>query len=96
MKIQKITPQKKQECVAYALSHPEIALRQLAHDFGIGYSTLQRWVREARQSGQEGSSRSLTPDQLRIKQLEKENAHLREVNEIIKKAHVYFVNHPSR
>jgi transposase len=96
MKTQKITTQKKQECVAYALSRPEIGLRQLADDFGVGYSTLHKWVRDARQNGQEGASRSLSPDQLRIKQLEKENAHLREVNEIIKKAHVYFVNHPSR
>ena len=39
---------------------------------------------------------NITPVQQRIKALEKENTHLREVNEIIKKAHVYFVNHPSR
>jgi transposase len=38
---------------------------------------------------------NLSPEQQRIKALEKENAHLREVNEIIKKEHVYFVNHPS-
>jgi transposase len=42
--------------------------------------------------GQVGTQRQLTPEQLRIKALEKEVAHLREVNEIVKKAHVYFVH----
>ncbi len=93
---QKISAQKKAESINYALSHPEIGLEQLAKELGVGYSTLHKWVREARQAGQEGAQRQLSPEQKRIAQLEKENAHLREVNEIIKKAHVYFVNNPSR
>jgi hypothetical protein len=48
---------------------------------------------QARQKGFVGSERALTPEQQRIKALEKETAQLREVNEIIKKANVYFVNH---
>jgi transposase len=40
--------------------------------------------------------RELSGEQQRIRQLEREVAHLKEVNEIIKKAHVYFVNNPSR
>jgi transposase-like protein len=92
----KISPQKKSECINYALSHPEISLEQLAKDFGIGYSTLHKWIREARAAGLEGVQRELSPEQKRIVQLEKEVSHLREVNEIIKKAHVYFVNNPSR
>lgn len=91
-----ISPQKKQECIDYALVHPEIGAKQLAADLGIGYSTLSRWLRQARQKGVEGANRDLSAEQQRIKDLEKENAHLREVNEIIKKAHVYFVNNPSR
>ena len=96
MRNPKITPQKKQECVAYAFSHPEISVEKIAQDLGIDYSSLQKWMRAARESNSSGSIRQLTQDQLRIKQLEKENTHLREVNEIIKKAHVYFVNNPSR
>src|SRR6186713_3307877 len=93
---QKISPQKKQESIAYALAHPEIGLPQLALDLGVAYSSLQKWVREARVAGVAGAQRQLSPEQERIRQLEKEVAHLREVNEIIKKAHVYFVNNPSR
>jgi transposase len=91
-----ISPQKKKECIDYALAHPEIGTAKLAADFGIGNSTLSGWLKKARQQGVQGASRSLTADQQRIKDLEKENAHLREVNEIVKKAHVYFVNNPSR
>jgi len=39
---------------------------------------------------------SMTAEQQRIRALEKQVAHLSEVNEILKKAHVYFVNNPSR
>ena len=90
------TPQKRQEAVAYAIAHPERSIKQLASDLGVGQSTLDKWVRNAKQSGAAGAERKLSPEQERIKQLEKEVAHLREVNEIIKKAHVYFVNHPNR
>jgi transposase len=88
--------QRRDECVAYALGHPEISMKQLAADLGVGSSTLDKWVRQARLKGGPGPERRLSPEQERIKQLEKEVAHLREVNEIIKKAHVYFVNNPSR
>jgi transposase len=53
-------------------------------------------LKKARQKGVHGASRSLTDEQQRIKDLEKEIAHPREVNETVKKAHVYFVNNPSR
>jgi transposase-like protein len=93
---QKISNQKKKECIGYALEHPEKSLQQLAKDFGVGYSTLNKWVREARKAGQTGAKRELSPEQKRIAQLEKEVSHLREVNDILKKAHVYFVNNPNR
>jgi len=93
---QTISPQKKQECIEYALAHPEISTAKLATDFGVGHSTLCKWLKTAREQGVQGAARTLSAEQQRIKDLEKENAHLREVNEIIKKAHVYFVNNPSR
>jgi len=89
MPINIISSEKKQECIDYALAHPEIPTKQLAADLGVGHSTLLRWLRHARNQGVQGASRTLTAEQQRIKDLEKENAHLREVNEIIKKAHVY-------
>ena len=96
MKRLNINLEKKQECSDYAWAFSEINLKQLSAHLGIGHSSLSQWVMQARQKGFVGSERALTPEQQRIKALEKENAHLREVNEIIKKAHVYFVNHPSR
>ena len=91
-----ISPQKKQECIDYALAHPEISTSKLATDFGVGHSTLCGWLKKAREQGVQGNPRTLSAEQQHIKDLEKENAHLREVNEIVKKAHVYFVNNPSR
>jgi transposase len=92
----RFTEQRRQDCVSYALAHPEISIKNIAADLGVGYSTLDKWVRQAKTSGLSGAQRQLSPEQTRIKQLEKEIAHLREVNEIIKKAHVYFVNNPSK
>ncbi len=82
----------KQEAVAYALSNKDQPVKAIATSLGVGYSTLDTWIRKA------GGvvRRELSSDQQRIRQLERENAHLREVNEIIKKAHVYFVANPSR
>lgn len=91
-----ISPQKKEHSIQYALNHPDRPLKELAQELGIGYSTLQKWIRQARQDGVTGSARQLSAEQQEIARLKKENAHLREVNEIIKKAHVYFVNNPNR
>jgi transposase-like protein len=91
-----ISPQKKEHSIRYALDHPERALKELAQELGVGYSSLQKWVRQARRDGLAGSSRQLSAEQLEITRLKKEIAHLREVNEIVKKAHVYFVNNPNR
>ena len=57
---------------------------------GIDCSTLENWVRQA--SGT--VRRELRNDQQRIRQPERENAHLKEVDNIIKKAHMYFMGKP--
>jgi transposase len=84
----------KQSSIDYALAHSDQPLKALAEHLGIGYSTLDRWVRLSAISG--SSARPLSAEQLRIKALEKEVKELRAINDILKKAHVYFVNHPSR
>ena len=68
-----ISHQKKKECIDYTLAHPEIEAAKLAADFGIGHSTLSSWLKKAWQQGVQGASRSLTAEQTRIKDLEKEN-----------------------
>lgn len=49
MKPEKPSPQQKLECLNHALSHPDIALKQLAADFDVvGHTTLKKWVTQAR------------------------------------------------
>jgi transposase-like protein len=86
----------KQEAVRHVHQHPEQGVAAIAKQLGVGYSTLDSWLRKHRQTLTHSQVQNLSSEQQRIRQLERENAHLREVNEIIKKAHVYFINHPSR
>ena len=84
----------KQEAVNFALKNTDQSLAKLAAQLGVGYSTLDKWVRQLGSSG--SSSRVLTQEQQHIKNLEKEVKELKQINDILKKAHVYFVNHPSK
>jgi hypothetical protein len=42
MRNERTSPQKRQECVAYAMSHPEQPMKKIAADLGVGYSTLDK------------------------------------------------------
>jgi transposase len=61
MKKERSSPQKRQECVAYMMSHADQSIKKLAVDLGVGYSTLDNWVRKAKLTGQVGALRQLTP-----------------------------------
>lgn len=52
---------------------------------GVGYSTLDKWMRTHGQSIGVAASAALAVDQQSILALKRENAHLREVNDILKK-----------
>lgn len=68
---------------------------EVSKSLGIGLSTLDKWVRSSkRKSG--ALVPLLTAEQKRLRELEKENAHLREVNDILKKAAVFFATDPKR
>ena len=86
----------KQESIQYVQSNPEYGIATLAKQLGVGYSTLDSWLRHHRKSMGVAKSSSMSTDQQRIRQLEKQVSYLTEVNEIPKKAHVYFINNPSR
>ena len=86
----------KQESIQYVQSKPEYGIATLAKQLGVGYSTLDSWLRHHRKSMGVAKSSSMSTDQQRIRQLEKQVSYLTEVNEIPKKAHVYFINNPSR
>ena len=72
----------------------EHRLGEVASQLGIGYSTLDKWVRAYRR--RTGQLAALTQEQKRIRELERQVAHLQEVNEVLKKATVYFANPANR
>ena len=68
--------------------------KEIAADLGINPENLSRWVRES----EEGADRNLrvfpgqgNPRDEEMARLKKENADLRETNEILKKAMAFFV-----
>jgi len=85
----RFSPEFKQQSIEYALANTHESLAAIAKKLGVGYSTLDKWVRETNLAGT--SKRQLTPEQQRIVELEKENRQLKEANDILKKAHVYFL-----
>src|SRR5262245_7574232 len=65
------------------------AITSIAEKIGCAAETLRGWVRRAERDA--GTRPGLTTDErARLKQLERENAELRRVNEILKKASAYF------
>lgn len=85
----------RQQAIEHVLNNPQISVAAAAQTLGVGYSTLDNWMRLHRQSMGDAASQTVSIEQQRIRKLERECAHLREVNEILKKAHVYFVSNPS-
>jgi transposase len=70
---------------------------QLECELGIGQGNLWRWKREFKADGEDafpGHGR-LTPEQERLRQLERENEILRQERDILKKAVAIF-SQPSR
>jgi transposase len=91
MSHKKFTPEFKENAVEYALKNTHKSMLENAQTLGIGESTLDKWIR-AYYVNNDIKKPELSEEQKRIKQLEKENLDLREVNDILKKAHKYFVS----
>lgn len=73
----------------------EIGAKQAASQLGIPYFTLADWRNRTREkiegtTPEGGSEKQLTEQELRIRELEKENAELRNANEILKDALGFF------
>lgn len=67
--------------------------RQVSRDLGIGLSTLQKWIREIKEYGENSAfpgSGYLKPEDDRIRKLERENEILRRERDILKKAMAIF------
>ena len=62
--------------------------RQVASDFGIGFSTLNRWIQQDRRNPEKPTIQSDLERE--IAELRKENRMLREERDVLKKATVFF------
>ena len=81
------TPEFRAEAVRVALSSG-LPRKQVAADFGVGFSTLSRWIQQNRRNPEKPA---VQPDLEReVAELRKENRLLREERDILKKATVFF------
>lgn len=64
------------------------SIREAATAVGVGHSTMDKWVRQLRdeRDGRTPKATAMTPEQRRIKELEKHIRDIEEQNEILKKA----------
>jgi transposase len=71
--------------------------QQIEDDLGIGHGCLSRWKQKFAQEGENAfpGHGNLAPDEERIRQLERENAILRQERDILKKAVAIF-SHPKQ
>ena len=77
----------RQEAVRVALTSG-LTRKQVAADFGVGFSTLSRWIQQGRQVVEEPSVQSDL--EAEVATLRKENRLLREEGDVLKKATIFF------
>lgn len=77
----------RQEAVRVALTSG-LTRKQVAADFGVGFSTLSKWIQQDRKTLPEPSVQSDLEKE--ITALRKENRLLREEREVLKKATIFF------
>ena len=88
----KRTAEFRQEAVRVALTSG-LTRKQVAADFGVGFSTLSSWIQQDRKNPEKPSARSDLERE--IAELRKENRLLREERDILKKATVFFASQKS-
>ncbi|NOU53204.1 transposase [Pseudoalteromonas sp. JBTF-M23] len=74
--------------VAQQVVDEQRSVRDVADAMGLGKSTVDKWARQLKEerNGNLTSATPLTPDQLKIRELERKLKRLEEDNEILKKA----------
>jgi len=81
------TTEFRQEAVRIALTSG-LSRKQVAADFGVGFSTLCRWIQLERRELPEPTAQSDL--EAEVTRLRKENRLLREEREVLKKATIFF------
>ena len=81
------TPEFRLECAQLVLDKG-YSVRQAAQAMSVGKSTMDKWVRQLREerAGMSPKATPMTPDQLRIRELEKRLKQVELEKEILKKA----------
>mgnify|MGYP003591914077 CR=1 FL=1 len=81
----------KEQTVSQVLSG-ERTVSEIAKELGVHHTTIRDWVKSYKQDGTQAfpGSGYLKPDDEDLRKLRRENANLREENEILKKAAAYF------
>jgi transposase len=86
----------KRDAVDLVRSSADRSLTDIAHSLGIHLETLRKWVRDDRARAQTVDA-GVTPDEKEeLKRLRRENARLKEDNEILRKAAAYFARETAR
>lgn len=81
------SPEFRAEAVRVALTSG-LSRKQVAADFGVGFSTLSRWIQKERQNPEKPTVHSDLERE--VAELRRENRQLREEREILKTATVFF------
>jgi len=78
--------------VAQMIREQGLSVGQVCRDLDLIDSAVRRWLAQydVEQSGQVGIGKPLTPEQQRIRELERENLRLREDISLLKKASAFF------
>jgi transposase len=83
----KRTAEFRQEAVRIALTSG-LTRKQVAADFGVGFSTLSKWIQQDRKNPEKPTAQ--TDLERENAELRKENRLLREEREVLKKATIFF------
>ncbi len=90
----RFSPEFRQECTELVLSHG-YSTREAAEAMGVGKSTLGKWVSQIRKenSGQVVTNKvPVTPEQAKIRELEKRIKRLEMEKQILKKATALYMS----
>jgi transposase len=82
----------KENAVNYRLKNSHKSLAEICKDLGVSAAALSRWLANYHKLNNIIDKPKLSLEQQELKKLKAENEELKEINEILKKAHKYFVN----
>ena len=83
------TKQFKQDAIQYYTEHKELGIRGCANNLNIGYSTLTKWMKELRESGEiseRGSGNYANDEKKEIFHLKRELRDTQDALDVLKKA----------